>query len=148
MKLLAPDIRKERITEISADMLREIGVKGVIVDLDNTLGGYDDPLPPDDVVVWAKEIISAGLPIFLVSNNSHIKRVSAYANALGIPFKRLALKPLPFKLRRAVREMGFERREVCAIGDQRRTDVLGARLAGVKVALVTPVAALKRAGVL
>lgn len=148
MKLLAPDIRRERITNIDADMLCGLGVKGVIVDLDNTLGGYDDPLPPDDVVAWVKGIISAGLPIYLVSNNSHKKRVSAYANMLGIPAKRLALKPLPFKLRRAVREMGFEPGEVCAIGDQRRTDVLGARLAGMKVALVTPVAALKRAGVL
>ena len=148
MKLLTPDVRKDRVTDITAETLRTLGVKGVVVDLDNTLGGYDDPLPPADVIDWAKSIVAAGFPIYIVSNNSHKKRVSAYAEALGVPWKRWSVKPLTFKLRRAAKEMGLKRREVCNVGDKARNDVIGARLAGMKSILVTSVAKLKDLGVL
>ncbi|MBQ6552016.1 MAG: YqeG family HAD IIIA-type phosphatase [Clostridia bacterium] len=144
MNLFTPDLRKERVTEITPEVLRALGVKGVIVDLDNTLGGYDDPLPPPDVIEWAKGIAAAGFPLGIVSNNSHKKRVSAYAAALGVPWKRWALKPLAFKLRSAAREMGLKRREVCKVGDKVWNDVVGARLAHMKVILVTSVAKLKQ----
>ena len=146
MKLFTPDARKNRVTEIDAELLRALGVKGVIVDLDNTLGGYDDPLPPDDVIAWAAGIKDAGFALYIVSNNSHKQRVSAYAEALGVPWKNMSAKPLPFKLRRAAREMGLKRREICSVGDKVRTDLIGGRLAGMKTLLVTPVSKLKKQG--
>ncbi len=144
MKLFTPDVRLERITQISAETLRAVGAKGVIVDLDNTLGGYDEPLPSQEVVEWAKGIVAAGFPLSIVSNNSHKKRVRAYGEALGVPCKRMSLKPLTFKLRRAAREMGLKRRDVCKVGDKVWNDVVGARLAGMKSILVTSVAKLKQ----
>ena len=143
MKLFTPDVRKNRVTEIDAELLRGLGVKGVITDLDNTLGGYDDPLPSEDVIAWAASLKDAGFALYIVSNNSHKKRVSEYAEALGVPWKNLSAKPLTFKLRRAAREMGLKRREICSVGDKVRTDVIGGRLAGMKIILVTPVAKLK-----
>ena len=132
------------MTEITPETLRALGVKGVVVDLDNTLGGYDDPLPPPDVVEWAKGVVAAGFPLSIVSNNSHKDRVRAYGDALGVPHKRMSLKPLTFKLRRAAREMGLKRSDVCKIGDKVWNDVIGARLAGMKSILVTSVAKLKQ----
>ena len=38
MKLFTPDVRKDRVTDITAETLRALGAKGVVVDLDNTLG--------------------------------------------------------------------------------------------------------------
>ena len=136
------------MTDITAETLRDLGVKGVIVDLDNTLGGYDDPLPPEDVIAWAESVKDEGFGLYIVSNNSHKKRVSAYGEALGVRWKRWALKPLTFKLRRAAKEMGLKRGEVCNVGDKARNDVIGARLACMKSVLVIPVAKLKRMGVL
>lgn len=142
------NIRKERIIEIDMALLEKLGIKGIIVDLDNTLGGYDDELPPADVVEWMKGIRGAGYKVYLVSNNSHKTRASAYSERLGIPFKNLSLKPLPFKIISAIKEMGCRREEVILIGDQVRTDYFGARLAGTKIALVTPIVRLKKRGVL
>ncbi len=144
MKLFTPDVRTERVTDITPETLRAIGVKGVVVDLDNTLGGYDDPLPPPEVVGWAKSVVAAGFPLGIVSNNSHKERVRAYGEALGVAWKRMSLKPLTFKLRRAAREMGLKPRELCNVGDKAWNDVFGARLAGMKAILVTSVAKLKR----
>ena len=146
MKLFTPDVRKKRVTDIDVGLLEQLGVKGVIVDLDNTLGGYDDPLPPDDVIAWAAGIKDAGFALYIVSNNSHKQRVSAYAEALGVPWKHMSAKPLTFKLRRAAREMGLKRREICSVGDKVRTDLIGGRLAGMKTLLVTPVSKLKKQG--
>ena len=144
MKLFTPDVRTERVTDITPETLRALGVKGVVVDLDNTLGEYDNPLPPPEVVVWAKSIIAAGFPISIVSNNSHKERVRAYGEALGVTWKRMSLKPLTFKLRRAAREMGLKSRELCNVGDKAWNDVLGARLAGMRAILVTSAAKLKQ----
>ena len=134
----------DRVTDITPETLRAAGVKGVVVDLDNTLGGYDDPLPPREVVSWARSIVAAGFRLSIVSNNSHKKRVRAYGEALGVPWKRLSLKPMTFKLRAAAREMGLKRREVCNVGDKVWNDVFGGRLAGMKVILVTSAARLKQ----
>ena len=82
MKVFTPDVRKDRVTEITAETLRALGVKGVVVDLDNTLGGYEDPLPPEDVIAWAASVKDAGFGLCIVSNNSHKERVSAYGEAL------------------------------------------------------------------
>lgn len=144
MKLFTPDVRKNRVTDIDVGLLEQLGVKGVIVDLDNTVGGYGDPLPPEDVIAWAASVKDAGYALYIVSNNSHKKRVSAYGEALGVPWKHMSAKPLTFKLRRAAREMGLKRREICSVGDKVRTDVIGGRLAGMKTVLVTPIAKLKK----
>ena len=65
MKLFTPDVRKDRVTDITAETLRALGAKGVVVDLDNTLGGYGDPLPPEDVIAWAASVKDAGFGIYI-----------------------------------------------------------------------------------
>ena len=51
----------------------------------------------------------------------------------------LAAKPLPFGYLRAVKKLGFKRKNVAIVGDQIFTDIMGGRLAGVKTVLVTDI---------
>ena len=51
---------------------------------------------------------------------------------LGVATVPNALKPLPFGFLRALRLLGTPRRETVVIGDQLFTDVLGAKLLGLR----------------
>jgi predicted HAD superfamily phosphohydrolase YqeG len=64
--------------------------------------------------------------------------VAAVAAQLDVPAVANALKPLPFGFLRAVRLLGTPRRATVVIGDQLFTDVLGAKLLGVRAVLTEP----------
>ena len=73
----------------------------------------------------------------LVSNN-FTERVALVGAQLGIPVVPNALKPLPFAFLRALRLLGTPRSATIVIGDQLFTDVLGARLVGLRAILTKP----------
>jgi HAD superfamily phosphatase (TIGR01668 family) len=135
--LLCPDACAERLSSVSLDDLAALGADGVIVDLDNTLLGYSQSeLAPGDVA-WIRAVVGAGLRVVLLSNN-YGERVARVARSLGVPAVAGALKPLPGGFLRAVKLLGTARRRTVVVGDQVFTDVLGARLCGLRVILTHP----------
>ena len=71
-------------------------------------------------------------------SNNHPPRVEPFANLLEIPCICESKKPLSSGFQRAMKEMQLTRREVCVVGDQIYTDVLGANLFRVKCIYVPP----------
>lgn len=135
--VLRPDAFAERLTSVSLDDLAERGIAGIIVDLDNTLLGYrQDELAPADVA-WIAAAVERGFRVALVSNNFS-ERVGRVGAALGVPAVANALKPLPHGFLRAARLIGTPRRATVVVGDQLFTDVLGARLCGMRAILTHP----------
>ena len=109
---------------ISPEMLREMGVRGLLLDIDNTLTTHDNPVPAPGVENWVARMKAAGIALRLVSNN-HPPRVEPFARRLGIPCICEGKKPL---------SSGFRR----AMGDQIDTDILGANWSRVKSIYVPP----------
>lgn len=135
--LFAPDKIIGRLGEITAESLREAGVRGLILDIDYTLAPKSAPLPEKEASEFIENLLQAEVKLYLISNN-HRNRVARFAQALGLPYICNGFKPFPRSFLRAVREMGLERDEVVAVGDQIFTDVVGAHLAGLKAYLVLP----------
>lgn len=138
MSLFFPHERYKSILQVSPQKLYQSGVRGVILDIDNTLTTHDNPKPADGVLNWLCEAREAGLILVVLSNNS-AERVEPFAKMLGLEFEADGKKPLPFGYRRAVRHMGVSVKTTASIGDQIFTDVLGARLCGVKSIFVDPI---------
>jgi len=138
MSLLMPDRMLPGLLNLSVKKLTEWKIKGILLDVDNTMTSHGNPEPLEGVLEWSKEIRAAGIQLIIVSNNTR-ERVDAFAGLFGLPYISRGLKPLPFGFFRARKRMGLRRREVAAVGDQIFTDVLGAHLAGVKAILLTPV---------
>jgi HAD superfamily phosphatase (TIGR01668 family) len=88
-------------------------------------------------VDWVKAASNAGLKIVLVTNNSTPWAISIAGN-LGVPCIPNARKPLPRSFRRALELLQLPRERVVVIGDQFFTDVLGAKMFGLRVILVPP----------
>ncbi len=132
-----PDHRAHTLPDVSLDGLERAGVRGIVVDLDNTVCAYSQPELAPGVAEWVREARERGFALVLVSNNFS-ERVASVGARLEIPVVPNALKPLPFAFIRALRLLRTPRRATVVIGDQLFTDVLGAKLVGLRTVLTEP----------
>lgn len=127
-----------RVTEITPDILKKLGIRGLILDLDNTLTTHDNPVPGEGVLDWLDVMKKNNISLMIVSNN-HPPRVKPFADMLGLEFVSEGKKPLTKGFREATDKMGLPKKCIAAVGDQIFTDVLGAGLFGVKMLYVDPI---------
>jgi len=125
------------IFEIPPEFYLRLGVKAVLVDLDNTLDPYTVSDPTDKPIEWKKRLMEKGLRIVILSNNSG-KRVKRYAGELGVECRCFMRKPFAGPLKRFLKEEGLQPEEVILVGDQIQTDVRAANGAGVRCILTSP----------
>ena len=127
--MLGPDRFAVRLHEISLEELAGRGIRGLIIDLDNTLLGFRETELAREHLAWVEEAHERGFKMVMVSNNFS-ERVRGIAAQLRIECVPNALKPLPFGFWRALRHLKLPHEHVAVVGDQLFTDVLGARLSG------------------
>ena len=138
MSLFHPTLLKTRITEITVGELNMLSVKALLLDVDNTLTRHHSQELPDDVEAWLDDMKAAGIALMLVSNSKE-PRVNPFAVRIGLPYVHTACKPVPFGFYRASKALGVPLSQCMAVGDQTFTDVLGAKLAGVRVTQLIPI---------
>ena len=132
-----PFALSQDIFEIPAEFYQSIGVKALLVDLDNTLDPYVVSSPCDRTKEWKEKIVAAGIRIVILSNNSG-GRVGKYASELGVEARFFMKKPFSGPLKKFLAEENLSKDEVILVGDQIQTDVLAANGAGVRVILTEP----------
>ncbi len=137
-RCLVPDYYFERFSDASAEFLSSIGVKGIVLDIDNTLEPYENPKPTEPVLTWFNSLAEAGVKVAFVSNNN-AKRVNLFNENLGFPAYSKAGKPFKKNINRALADIGVSADETILMGDQIFTDVWAARNAGVRAILVPPI---------
>ena len=138
MSILIPDLILDSVSKIDIGLLSYLGIRGLILDVDNTLSPPHQKLPTSDIIQWFHLMHQGGIKMVIVSNNNR-KRVAFFAKDLGIEYIPFGLKPLPFAVLTAVKRMGIAKSEAVVIGDQIFTDILAANLAGIKTILVNPI---------
>ena len=133
-----PHYRVERVELLTAERLGQLGLRALLVDVDCTLKRYRSNEIPANVADWVRGLVQGGVGFCLASNGGG-RRIRRLADGLGVPCLAKALKPFPFRLRRAVRRMGFPVGETAMVGDQLFADVMAGRLAGLRTILVSPI---------
>ena len=124
----------ESIYEIDIDFFLKENVKVLLVDLDNTLDSYKLYHPTERARKLADDIQKAGITLVIISNNRG-KRVRTYANDLNLPYLHSAAKPFGFKIRKFIKDNGWDPKDIMFVGDQMVTDVAAAKRAGLRVIL-------------
>ncbi|HCC35819.1 MAG TPA: YqeG family HAD IIIA-type phosphatase [Ruminococcaceae bacterium] len=137
MSLFLPDLIKKNITEITAGELREKGIGGLLLDVDNTLAIHGSQEPFEGVDRWLSDMRVAGIKLMILSN-ARKKRVAPFAKTISLPFRSFSVKPFPWSYLRACRKIGLRRRETAIVGDQIITDTIGGNLCGIYTVLVMP----------
>lgn len=137
---LVPDAALPSVLELTPEWLAARGIRGLILDLDNTLVPYGRHEPDPRVTEHLATLSRAGHPAVLLSNAMPGRAVTV-ARHFGLPFLANAGKPAPGGFRRALAMLSMAAPEVAVVGDQIFRDVLGARRAGCFAVLVEPLSA-------
>ncbi len=133
-----PEYRFDTFDMASAEFLSEIGAKGIILDIDNTLEPYENPEPSEKVLNWLATLSARGIRAAIVSNNNR-ERVELFNKNIKLPAYYKAKKPFKRNLLRAMQDMGTLPEETVLMGDQVFTDVWAAHNTGIRAVLVPPI---------
>lgn len=136
---LRADYICESVFDVSGPSLAEKGITLLLADLDNTLVPYGVPEPTCEVREWNEGLKTAGVTLFVLSNNRHADRPRIFCQAMDIPYIGHAGKPKTSGFFQAMEQMGVKAEQTALIGDQIFTDVLGGSRAGVTTILVKPI---------
>lgn len=138
MPFFAPDYYFETYQGASVEFLRSQGIRALVLDIDNTLEPYENPVPGEAVRAWFLALSDAGISAAFVSNNGR-ERVELFNESLGFIAYYKSKKPFAGKIKRVMKQLGVKKEETLFMGDQIFTDVLAARFAGIRAALVPPI---------
>lgn len=137
LNLLQPGDVIRSVADITPEFLAARGLRGLLLDLDNTLVPYHsyDDFPRS--ARWVEEMTGSGIRLALLSNAT-VKRAEQWRGRLALEGTGMAGKPNPAAFRRAAEGLGLPPQQVGMVGDQLFTDVLGGNLAGLHTILVHP----------
>ncbi|RCX09296.1 hypothetical protein DFR58_13710 [Anaerobacterium chartisolvens] len=133
-----PDLMLDGVWDIDLDSLQKKGIKGLILDIDNTLVPQYTKEADENAVKWIERVKNSGFKICIVSNASK-KRVLKFNDSISVLTVHRASKPGTAAFKKAARLMGIELCESAVVGDQIFTDIYGGNRAGAFTILVKPI---------
>ena len=136
--LLCPQWVFDDYTDVTAEFLREQGVKLLLSDLDFTLAPKKQKEPDAALKCWIDSLREGGVIFAILSNNRSPERVERFCTPLGIGYVGHAGKPGTRGFREAMARYGVREDETAMLGDKLLTDTLGARRSGVLMLMVEP----------
>lgn len=136
--ILYPKLYLNNVSAISVDVLNKNNIKGVILDVDNTLIDYDRNIS-EDTILWCENLKKEGIKFCILSNSNKKDKVSLVAKKLDIPYLYFAKKPLKMGFKKAKKILRLPNEQIAVVGDQIFTDVLGANRCNMFPILVNPI---------
>ena len=121
-----PSLYLDSVKNINPTLLKKNNIKGLILDVDNTLIDYYRNLV-DGAEKWCEELKNEGIKCIILSNSNKRSKVEEVAEKLNIDYIMFAKKPLKSGFKRALSKLELKPEEVAVVGDQLFTDVIGAK---------------------
>ena len=133
-KKFIPFAHAENIYDIDVQFFKKLSLKYLLIDLDNTLDSYKAYHASERALKLIKDLRELDIEPIIISNNRG-KRVSSYANDLGVTYLNSARKPFAFKINKFLKRHNIQKSDILLVGDQMITDVLFGYKAGIRVIL-------------
>ena len=128
----------EHFYEVTPEFLEEIGIRALLIDIDNTLAPYEQDVPDERILNWFALLSEHGIKAALISNN-HADRVELFNKSLGLPAYADSGKPGSKAILAAMKEMGCSFENTAGLGDQLLTDTLAAHRLRLISIIVPPI---------
>jgi uncharacterized protein len=135
-----PDLILDRLENLDQQRLLDRGIKGVLLDLDNTLCPWGSREVSDGRREWV-ERAKRSFKLCIVSNTFKGKRLHAVGQDLSIPTVArwgLGRKPGGGGIRAALKIIGATPADSVIIGDQIFADILGGNRVGLLTVWIPP----------
>ena len=126
------------IKDVSIEFLQSHNIKGLLIDVDNTLIDYNKNIL-FGVKEWIDNMDKEGIKLCILSNTNNKSKVENVARYLEIPYIYFAMKPLKRGFKRAIDTFQLKEEQIAAVGDQIFTDVWGANRSHLFSILVKPI---------
>lgn len=136
--LLYPKEYVNSVKEITIDFIKKHNIKGLILDVDNTLIDYYKKMP-EGVIEWAEMMKSYSIKLYILSNSNKKEKIEAVAKNLNIEYISFAKKPFKSGFLKIKKAMNLESENIGVVGDQILTDILGANRCKMFSILVKPI---------
>ncbi len=136
--LLTPDYIFNTFDEITPEFLTSLGIRALLIDIDNTLAPYEQPEPDERIRDWFAALEKNGIKASLISNN-HPPRVELFNKTLGVPAYPDSGKPGKRALLAAMEKMGSTPDNTAGLGDQLLTDTLAVHRLDMLSLIVPPI---------
>ena len=123
--------------DIDFQRMYDLGYRGIIFDIDNTLVPHGAPADEKAIALFEK-LREIGFQTLLLSNNKK-PRVKSFCEQVGSDYIFKAGKPKKTGYEKAMERMGTTKETTFFVGDQLFTDVWGAKRTGLYSVLVKPI---------
>lgn len=133
-----PKLKVNKVQDVDLNMLKTKKIKGLILDIDNTLVPEHVAEADQNAVEWIERLKEAGFKACIVSNASE-KRVIKFNENLKLYAIHKASKPGEKAFMKAARLMDTKIEETAVIGDQIFTDIYGGNRLNMFTILVNPI---------
>lgn len=136
MKKLIPTMYCANIYNIDYQKLKDKHIKCLLFDLDNTCVPYPQKTPTEELKKLFKDLIKMDFKVIIFSNTTP-NRLDKFKD-LGVEVFGLSRKPSTKNFYKILTKYFYQKKEVCIIGDQLFTDILGGNKVGIYTLLVDP----------
>ena len=134
---MKPDYYLDTVHDVDFGVLKENNIETILLDIDNTLVPFKSSLPEEHIEEWIRRAKAEQFKICLVSN-AYPRRAQTIGAHLDVPVVWMAKKPFKKGVVDSLKLTGTNKEQAVMIGDQIFTDILAAKLAGVRTILVEP----------
>ena len=109
MSFFLPTLCKKRVSEITPPLLRKMGIRGILLDVDNTLSTHGSQQPLPAALSWTRELSGLGIKLMIISNN-HKERVEPFAAQFSLPFCTMPKSPCLRAFQRPRKNWEFQKK--------------------------------------
>lgn len=136
--LFYPKFYYKDVQSINLDELYKLGMRGIILDVDNTLIDYKRMMP-NGIKDWVDYAKKKNFKVCILSNSNKKDKISKVANDLELEYLMCAGKPAKKGYIKALKLLEMKPDECVAVGDQVFTDVIGANRMNINSIYVEPI---------
>ncbi|MCK5812540.1 MAG: YqeG family HAD IIIA-type phosphatase [Clostridiales bacterium] len=132
MNYYIPDYITKNIFTLDYEKLIKSGIKGILIDIDNTLVPMHTIHPTKQSIEWVSRMHKLGFKVCILSNAKH-ERADLFKSELGVKGVGFAFKPSKKGYVKAMELIQLPVTACVMIGDQLLTDIKG----GNKIKMMT-----------
>ena len=118
-----PNAYINNVKEITIEFLNKNNIKGLLLDVDNTLIDFDLKML-EGAKTWCENLKNQDIKLCILSNTNKIEKVKKVAKELDIPYINFAKKPFKNGFKKAIKLLKLKPKNIAVVGDQIMTDVL------------------------